>query len=169
MDANKLLPDFNAIGKTNWSKPEMNTKDTLWLVSAIGAFLMFVFLFLPWFGISDEDSMGMTRMGISMWPGIFALIGTVAAIVGVLYNHNGLAFCGATLSALFALISLFCVFSLPIEVFGISKELPAELIKEGIQDGKLSTVRYGAILHLICALVTGGVAFLKISGYKFNK
>lgn len=169
MDANKLMPDFQAIGKTDFAKPQFNTKDPMWLITAIGAVLMLIFIFLPWFGISDEDSMSITRMGIAMWPGIFALIGTVAAIVGVLYNHDGLVFCGAVLSAVFALISLFLVFSLTLSAFGISRELPAELIKEGIQDGDLSTIRYGAILHLVVAVITGAAAYLKIAGIKVFK
>lgn len=167
MDANKLMPDFQAIGKTDFAKPQFNTKDPMWLITAIGAVLMLIFLFLPWFGVSAEG-VSVTRSGIAMWPGILALIGTLAVIVGVLYNHDGLVFCGAVLAAVFALISLFCVFSLTVSAFGVSKEVPVEDVKESIKHGA-SAVRYGAILHLIVAAITGAAAYLKIAGIKVFK
>ncbi len=172
MDANKLMPDFQAIGKTDFAKPQLNTKDPMWLITAIGAVLMLIFLFLPWFGLAAPENevfaMSITRSGLSMWPGIIALIGTLAVIFGVLYNHDGLVFCGAVLSAVFALISLFLVFSLTVSAFGFSKELSVEEVKESVRYGS-STIRYGAILHLVVAAITGAAAYLKIAGIKVFK
>lgn len=162
MNNQNLLPDFGAIAKTDWGKPAVNTKDTLSLVAVIASAVMLITLFLPWFGISEEG-LSMTKMGLATWTGIFALIGTLAALVGSLYNHKGLAFCGAALSALFALISLFCVFSLSMSVMGISREVPVEDVKRALQHGGVSAVRWGAIFHLIAAAATAVVTYLGIN------
>lgn len=174
MDANKLMPDFQAIGKTDFSKPNIDTKDPMWLTTAIGALLMLIFLFLPWFGLSAEGE-SVTRMGIASWAGIFATIGTLAAIFGVLYKQDGMVFCGAALSALFALISLFCVFSLTkdgetMSADQISAMLDASKLASAFGvDAGISTIRYGAILHLVVAAITGAAAYLKIAGIKVFK
>lgn len=162
MNNQNLLPDFGAIAKTDWGKPAVNTKDTLSLVAVIASAVMLITLFLPWFGISGGE--GATKIGIATWTGIFALIGTLAALVGSLYNHKGLAFCGAALSALFALISLFCVFSLTSEGFTLEASKVRILIEEVKEyGGDVSIVRWGAIIHLIAAAATAVVTYLGIN------
>ena len=51
MDFKKLIPDFNALGKTDWTKPQVDTKDVFGLATLAAAVLMLVFVFCPWFGM----------------------------------------------------------------------------------------------------------------------
>ena len=46
MDYKEFVPDFEAVGKTDWSKPEVDTNDTMSLLTLGGAALMLIFVFL---------------------------------------------------------------------------------------------------------------------------
>jgi hypothetical protein len=58
MDLKTLLPDFNAIGKTDWSKPQLDTKDKTNLLMFVGAALMVVFVFLSWIKLTATYDLG---------------------------------------------------------------------------------------------------------------
>ena len=46
MDFKSLLPNFSEIAKTDWSKPKINTQDTLGVAALLGVALMVIFTFL---------------------------------------------------------------------------------------------------------------------------
>lgn len=51
MDFTKLNPDFNALGRLDYSKPVIDTKNTIALIALVAAVLSVVFVFLPWFSV----------------------------------------------------------------------------------------------------------------------
>ena len=171
MDFKTLLPDFNAIGKTEWGKPSVDTKDTMNLVALVGVVLMVVFVFLPWAKLTvsalGESAEG-SRLGITLWYGIFGLICALAALVGVLYKHTSLTFCAAVLGLVFGLIGL-----LSVPDFTIAGEkVTSDEVKTALEASKLTKVagvggasisHLGAILYMVASGVTAVAAYLKIA------
>lgn len=151
MSTNKLIPDFNAIEKIDWSKPELNTKDTFSLVSFAGAALMVVFVFLPWCSASWEGVAGDSYLGITTWYGILGFIMALVAVVGALYKQNALTFCAAVVGVVFGIVGMV--------VIPYTTSAEVELAKAiGIE---ISHV--GAILYLIAAVVAAAGSYLKIN------
>ena len=161
MDFKTLLPDFEAIKKTDWAKPNLkvDTKDYTALALFAGAALMLIFVFLPWATYADQvDSV--SRLGITTWYGIFAFICAAAAVVGVLYNHTELALCAAVLALLFGILGVAIVPEMTYE----GKTLTSERIKEALEkNSKASLTHWGAYLYLVASVVTGAAAYLKIT------
>lgn len=160
MDFKTFLPDFNAIGKTDWGKPNLkvDTKDPIAIALLAGAALMLIFVFTPWatytaFGVSAS------KYGLVTWYGLFGLICALAAVVGVLYKHTELAFCAAVLGVIFGLIGAVMVPSFTIALV----EVPAERIKAAVATGRASVGHWGAYLYLVATVVTGVAAYLKIT------
>lgn len=108
MNIKSLLPDFNAISKTDWSKPQLDTKDKGGIAIFIAAIVMVIAVFRPWSYYEITTYRGEVFsaevLGISTWYGVFSLIFALAAVVGALYNHKNLAFCAAVLGIFFGFI-----------------------------------------------------------------
>lgn len=161
MDFKQLVPDFQAIGKTEWGKPKVDTKDAVALAGIIAALLMVVFVFLDWFSMGVEKGpleISIGRSGISLWYGIIGLIGALAAVVGNLYNHKALAFSGGALGVIMGLIGWFMVPSLTF----MGVEMPTAKVKEFLEAGAEAS-HLGAILFLIAAAVVAVSAFMGIA------
>ena len=92
MDFKALLPDFNAIKNTDWTKPQVDTKDTLSLVTLGCIALMLIFVFLPWFSMTAEGETA-SRLGITTVCGIFGFILTLAAAAGAVTQLRAFATC----------------------------------------------------------------------------
>ena len=166
MDFKTLLPNFDAVKKTDWAKPQLNvdTKDPFRLVMLAGAVLMLVFVFLPWITVtaSASSSLGQAgsvatkTLGIATWYGFFAFLCAAVAIVGALYKHTELAFCAAVLGVLFGLLGVM-----------ISPDVAnaeAEVSVGGYSAKAKTTVGHlGAILYLVATVVTAAAAYLKIT------
>lgn len=160
MDFKTLLPDFNAIGKTNWGKPELkvDTKDVYGLAVLAGAVLMLVFVFLPWvkvsvsfFGMSESESV----LGIATWYGILGFVVALIGMVGVLYKHYTLTFWASVLGVVAGCIGIAAVSS-------ATSELGLGDLGFGDMAGvKISSI--GAILYLVASVVAGAGAFLKLT------
>lgn len=101
MKLSSLLPDFSAIAKTDWSKPQLDTKDKLSLFALIGAIVMVIAVFNSWaeynITLYNRQSISASVSGISTWYGVLCLICALAAVAGCLYGHAKLAFCSALL------------------------------------------------------------------------
>ena len=149
MDFNKLLPDFNAIGKTDWAKPQVDTKDVMGLVALVGAALMLIFVFLPWCKATWLGQTGDVYLGITTWYGILGFIMALVAVAGSLYKQYSFTFWAAVLGVLFGIIGMIVVPDTSAEELELAKMF-------GI---KVSHV--GAILYLVASLVAGAGAFLK--------
>lgn len=175
MDFKLLKPDFNALGKTDWAKPQIDTKNIFALAGTIAAALMVVFVFCPWFGVeagsltrSLASEMGesadntVTRLGITLWYGIIGLIAAVAALVGNLYNQKPLAFWGGVLGALMGLLGLFMYASLTKD----GETIEADMLKLAVSTGVMDTIRWGATLFFISSLVAAATAFANVMGLK---
>ena len=108
MNIKELLPDFNAISKTDWSKPQLDTKDKGGIVMLTAAIFMVVAVFMSWteynVTLYDKQTYSESVTGISQWYGAFCLIFGLAAVVGILYNHKSLAFSAAILGIIFGLM-----------------------------------------------------------------
>lgn len=166
---NQLKPDFNAIAKTDWAKPQFDTTDIVKLVGTAASALMLVFVFCPWFGIAEEGE-SITRLGITLWYGIFAFLAAAATLACNLYNHKALAVWTAVLGVVFAIIGLLSWPDLTFE--GIT--MPGETIKMGANLAKLAgekvdIVSWGAVMYLISALVAGAAAFANVIDFKLKK
>lgn len=169
MDFKQLLPDFNAIGKTDWAKPQVDTKNTMSLVALVGAALMIVFVFLPWATLSAEGE-SINRLGITTWYGIFGLLFALVACAGVLYKHYSLTFCAAVFGVVFGIIGGCVVPSFTVDGVTVS----GDLIKAGLEMAEAasafgskadlpSLTHLGALLYLVASLVAGVGAYLKIA------
>ena len=171
MDFKKLIPDFNAVAKTDWAKPHIDTKDKNWLVVAGLVLLMVVFVFLPWETFSSSEggvSVSGSRLGITTWFGILGLVCALVAAYGALYKSLQFVFCGAVLGVVMAIIGWFSYVDITVE--GVT--MPAEAVKladEAVAVAKafgknvdVSVGHIGAILSLVASLATAVVSFLQI-------
>jgi hypothetical protein len=165
MDFKKLIPDFSAIGKTNWGKPNLDTKNPMWLVMAGAALLMVVFVFLPWQSVSMNfiiTTVSDSVIGLNTWFGLFAFLFALVSVYGVLYNQKQFAFCGALLAAVFALIGCFSVPEFSYTIGGWTETLTPNELKVEIDEGRATLSHLGAILFLVASLVLAGASFLQI-------
>ncbi len=163
MDFKKLIPDFNAVARTDWAKPNIDTKDKMWWAMAGAALLMLVFVFVPWQTVEmrnpfgGDESGSVSVLGITTWYGILGLIATIVVVYGILYKSLQFVFCGAVLAALLGIIGCFVT-------AGFTKdgvEVTAEMIDLAKMVGaKVSHI--GAILFLLASLATAGISFWQI-------
>ena len=153
MDLNALLPDFSAIGKTDWSKPEVkfDTKDIPGLAAIGGAALMLIFVFLPWCKATWLGQTGDVHLGITTWYGILGFIMALVAVAGSLYKQYSITFWAAVLGVLFGVIGMVVVPDASAEELEMAKKLGIEIS------------HVGAILYLVASLVAGAGAFLKVT------
>lgn len=153
MDLNALLPDFSAIGKTDWSKTEVkfDTKDVPGLAAIGGAALMLIFVFLPWCKATWLGQTGDVHLGITTWYGILGFIMALVAVAGSLYKQYSITFWAAVLGVLFGVIGMIVVPDASAEELELAKMLGIEVS------------HVGAILYLVACLVAGAGAFLKVT------
>jgi hypothetical protein len=172
----KFIPDFSAIGKTNWSKPNFDTRNPFWWVMVGATLLMVVFVFIPWQTVtvtSGPISETASRLGITTWFGVLGLLSALLAVYGVLYNQKQFAFCGALLATVWALVGCFTI----VDVTKDGVTVTAEQIEAAIVAANatialkfgvnISVGHTGALLFLIASLVLALVSFLQIK--KENK
>lgn len=167
MDFQKLIPDFSAIGRTNWAKPNLDTKNIMWLVMAGAALLMLIFVFLPWFTCA-QGAIEASRLGITLWYGIFGLIFTLVTIYGVLYNQLQFVFWGAVLAAVMGLIGWLSFADVTaVTPFGEVKTTAAEIEKAvNMPFSRVSISHTGAILFFFASVASAVVSFLQIKNAK---
>lgn len=171
MDFKTLLPDFEAIKKTDWKKPQVDTKDTKKLAMLVCAGLMLVFVFFAWLKLTANTGVITyegSKMGIATWYGFFAFLCALAAVAGCVYNHTTLTFCAAVLGILFALIGLMsfpevtmtAVYRGQTDTEVVSSAAQWDQVVERV---KSSTTSYiGAGLYLFASIATAVLAFLNI-------
>lgn len=176
MNFKALIPDFGAIGRTDWSKPSVDTKNVWALGAILAAVLMVIFVFLPWFGLDIPFIGPVTRLGITLWYGIFGFIFALVAICSTLYMHYSLGFWASLLGVIMGLLGMICWASL---TYDGDTQTAAEL-KEGVEafkslasglgsKGEISTIRYGAILYFVSALVGVVANFFAATGIQLKK
>ena len=176
MDLKTLLPDFEAIGKTDWSKPKIDTKDSVTLFSFIASALMVVFVFLSWIKLTATYDLGYfnanaegEKMGVETWYGVCALICGLTAVVGCLYQHTTLTFSAAVLGLVFGIVGYmsFPEISVKVSAMGLSETEVVKSLddwKEGVEDAKSSDISHlGAILYMVASAVAALTAYKKIS------
>lgn len=171
MDFAKLMPDFNAIGKTNWAKPQFDTKDLIGLAGIIAAGIMIVLVFTPWFGYEVTGFRGLfsessTRFGITLWYGILGFIVAIATLACHLYNHKALALWCSTFCLLMGLIGLFAYSDVTRSDGYITT---AEVIKYNVARGSADTIRWGVILYFLFAMLSAASAFMTAMNIKIKK
>lgn len=152
MNFKMLLPDFKAIGQTNWAKPEVNFKDVMGLIALGGVATMLLCVFLPWCTVTYWDYSYDVYLGITTWYGIFAFLFTSAAAVALLYKHYALALWIIVTTLLFAIIGCFAIpgdYTLDEIDWFVNLNMDSHL---------------GAVLFLLSTLVAGVGAFFKAIG-----
>lgn len=169
MDFKKLIPDFSAIGRTNWAKPCIKKNDKNWLIAAGLVVLMLVFVFLPWCSVSytveGVTSTG-SRLGISTWFGIIAFICAIVAAYGVLYEQKQFVFCASVLGAFFGLLGIFLWADVTLFAKGTQT---GKLTSDYVAAAKLagaSIGHIGAILFLLASAGSAAWSYLQIKNEK---
>lgn len=173
MDFKTLLPDFEAIKKTDWKKPQVDTKNTKNLAMLVCAGLMLLFVFFAWLkitayggGVTYEG----TKLGIATWYGVFAFVCALAAVAGCVYKHTTLTFCAAALGILFGLIGMMSFPEITVEASAHGRTA-TEVIKSAeqwdqcIRDLRLdssTTSTVGAGLYFFASIATTVLAYLNI-------
>ena len=165
MDYKKLIPDFSVVAKTDWAKPNLDTKNKTWLILAGASLLMVVFVFLPWQTLT-VGPVSASTLGVATWYGIIGLLAAVVARYGALYNQKQFVFCGAVLGAVLGLIGMFLTTSCTYEGVTLTADQVKEFAKgadsEMGEAVKASISHIGAILFLVASLVAAAVSFLQI-------
>ena len=179
MDFKQFIPDFGAIAKTEWGKPQWGGKaDIIKLVGIIAVAAMLTFVLCPWFGVdySDETLNEVimkrralpdlpTRAGITTWCGFLGFTTAVAALFGFLYNHKAIAFWASVLCVFFGFFGFFVYTKLTY----MGETATADELKWLVEKGRFETVRWGAVLYFIAALHATAAAFAGVIGFKFKK
>ena len=166
MDYKKLIPDFSVIAKTDWAKPNLDTKNKTWLIMAGAALLMVVFAFIPWQTVT-QNSASASTLGVATWYGFLGLLSALVVVYGVLYNQVKFVFCGAVLGAVLGLLGALLTTGVTIAGVSISAEVVKAWAKatkdpETGEVVKATVSHIGAILFLVASLAAAAVSFLQI-------
>lgn len=112
MDISKVLkemkPDFAALSKIDFSKPQIQKDNKMWLILAGCAVAALIFCFFPaW--LKYDLSFGSDKVynAFGAWYGVFAFLGVLVAVASVLYGQYKLAFWAGIFIALMALLGFF--------------------------------------------------------------
>ena len=150
MDFKSLLPNFSEIAKTDWSKPSLDSKDTLGVAAMLSVVLMIIFTFLNWYEV-DLGVLGKVEdTGIDVYCGVIGLIAALIAGVGVLYGHYSLVFTAAVIALIFG-------------IDGMTLAPEDEDAREYIKNADIEIKHTGAVLFTIASVVTGLIAYVKIN------
>lgn len=164
MDFTKLNPDFNALGRLDYSKPVIDTKNTIALIALVAAVLSVVFVFLPWFSVKVSmfcQSESASRLGITTWYGIIGLIMALTAVAGVLYKQYALAFWAAVICVVLGFISYA---SLTMD----GRTATADDIKLVANFGDVTIGHLGAILFFFSSAIAAVCSLLMATGRKID-
>ena len=164
MNFELLKPDTEAISRTNWKKPQIDTKDRIGLVGLVMSAFMVMFVFYPWFGFS-KDAESITLPGITLWYGTIGFLTAVATLGCNIYQHKAMAFWTAAASVFFGFIGMFKYADITFK--GI--QVQAELIKISVSLGDGETTRWGAVLYFLSSLAAAACAFIKAMDIKISK
>ena len=182
MDFKQFIPDFGAIAKTEWGKPQWGGKaDIVKLIGVIAVGAMLTFVLMPWFGLDYSDEILNkaimrhkvlpdlpTRAGITTWCGFLGFTTAVAALFGFLYNHKAIAFWASAMCILFGFCGFFVYTNIDIPR-SLGGPMTKDEIKLWIELGNFETIRWGAVMYFISALHATAAAFAGVIGFKFKK
>lgn len=156
MSCKKLIPDFNAIGKTDWAKPSFCVKGDANLGATLGSLLMVILGFLPWCVVStvsvDGMSISESSLGITTWYGALGFVMALAAVVGVFYKHYSLALWASLLGIVFGILGAALIPDVSLE------EAQAMNTHNHMV---LSTSHPGAYLYIWASMVVAAASYLK--------
>lgn len=159
MSCKKLIPDFNAIGKTDWAKPSFCVKGDANLGSTVGALLMVLFGLFPWCVATvlvDGMLISESSLGITTWYGALGFVMALVAVVGVFYKHYSLALWASLLGIVFGILGAALV---P----GVSSEEVQAMntLNQMGGFGILSTSHPGAYLYILASMVVAAGSYIK--------
>lgn len=167
MDFTKLNPDFNALGRLDYSKPVIDTKNTIALIALVAAVLSVVFVFLPWFSVKVSmfgQSESASRLGITTWYGIIGLIMALTAVAGVLYKQYALAFWAAVICVVLGFIGWLSYASLTMD----GRTATADDIKLAANFDAVTIGHLGAILFFFSSAIAAVCSLLMATGRKID-
>lgn len=172
MDFTKLNPDFNALGRLDYSKPVIDTKNTIALIALVAAVLSVVFVFLPWFSVKVSmfgQSESASRLGITTWYGIIGLIMALTAVAGVLYKQYALAFWAAVICVVLGFIGWLSYASLTMDGRTATADdikLAANFLAANF--GAVTIGHLGAILFFFSSAIAAVCSLLMATGRKID-
>jgi hypothetical protein len=141
-----MKPDFAALSKIDFSKPQIQKDNKMWLALAGCAVAALIFCFFPaWWDAEDVKSYN----AFGAWYSIIAFLGVLVAVASVLYGQYKLAFWAGLVIAVMALLGCFMS--------------PDADEMEQAKDADIAVKRWGAYLSVIAG---AGIAYLS---YKFVK
>jgi hypothetical protein len=147
-----MKPDFAALNKIDFGKPQIQTDNKMWLALAGCAVATLIFCFFPsWLkydlpsGFNDK-----AYNAFGAWYGVIAFLGVLVAIFSVLYGQYKLAFWAGLVIAVMALLGFFLAPD--------AKELAAAKLSS-----RIDVLRWGAYLTFVAG---AGITYLS---YKFVK
>jgi cation transport ATPase len=142
-----MKPDFAALSKIDFSKPQIQKDNKMWLALAGCAVAALIFCFFPaWWDAEDVKSYN----AFGAWYSIIAFLGVLVAIFSVLYGQYKLAFWAGLVIAVMALLGFFLAPD--------AKELAAAKLSS-----RIDVLRWGAYLTFVAG---AGITYLS---YKFVK
>ena len=152
-----MKPDFAALNKIDFGKPQIRTDKSMWLIAAGCAVVALIFCFFPgWISVTAKGWGQSNTETVSIfeeWYGIIGFIAILLAIFFVLYGQYKLAF---WVGLIIAVMAFFGIIHKP--------DGYAEAMEVADAFGIDVTVsRWGAILSLVAGL---GVSF---GSYKLTK
>ena len=160
MSCKKLIPDFNAIGKTDWAKPSFCVKGDANLGSTVGALLMVLFGLFPWCVATvlvDGMLISESSLGITTWYGALGFVMALVAVVGVFYKHYSLALWASLLGIVFGILGAALVPGLSLE----DVQAMNTLKQMGGFFGIISTSHPGAYLYILASMVVAAGSYIK--------
>lgn len=171
MISNNLAPNIDAIRKTNWSQLQFDKNNVLVFATLVALLLMLVSVFLNWFHLEVEtweDYEG-SRMGITLWYGILGFILALIAAMGVLYNHNSLAFWATVICVVLAIIAMidWPTVRLDDDLYSLIDKKSLEAHVDEYDNFEYEKGgRIGAILFLIGSVISAVCSYLLATGKK---
>jgi membrane associated rhomboid family serine protease len=145
-----MKPDFAALSKIDFSKPQIQKDNKMWLALAGCAVAALIFCFFPaWLKYDLSSGSDKVYNAFGAWYGIIAFLGVLVAVASVLYGQYKLAFWAGLVIAVMALLGCFMS--------------PDADEMEQAKDADIAVKRWGAYLSVIAG---AGIAYLS---YKFVK
>ena len=159
MSCKKLIPDFNAIGKTDWAKPSFCVKGDANLGATLGALLMVILVLLPWCVATvpvDGMLISESSLGITTWYGALGFVMALVAVVGVFYKHYSLALWASLLGIVFGILGAALIPGVSLE-----EAQAMNTLNHMTGFGILSISHPGAYLYIWASMVVAAASYLK--------
>jgi hypothetical protein len=152
-----MKPDFAALNKIDFGKPQIRTDKSMWLIAAGCAVVALIFCFFPgWISVTAKGWGQSNTETVSIFEEWYGIIGFIAILLAILFVLLGQYKFAVWAGLVIAAMAFFCIIDKP---DGYDEAM--EIVNAFGIDVNVS--RWGAILSLVAGL---GVSF---GSYKLTK